>query len=61
MPLDLVIENEAWGQVPNLELMAEQAVAAALPKGEQGKIITLLFADDTSRPRPPGRARSVRR
>ena len=46
MPLDLAIENEAWAQVPNLELMAEQAVAAALPKGEQGKIITLLFADD---------------
>ena len=46
MPLDLVIENEAWGQVPNLELIAEQAVAAALPKGEQSKIITLLFSDD---------------
>ena len=46
MPLDLAIEDEAWAQVPNIELMAEQAVAATLPKGEQGKIITLLFADD---------------
>lgn len=46
MPLDLAIEDEAWAVLPNLELMAEQALTAALPKGEQGKIITLLFADD---------------
>ena len=46
MPLDLAIEDEAWAVLPNLELMAEQAVAAALPKGEKGKVITLLFADD---------------
>lgn len=46
MPLDLAIEDEAWAILPNLELMAEQAVAAALQMGEKGKIITLLFADD---------------
>ena len=46
MPLDLAIENDAWAVLPNLELMAEQAVAATLPKGDPGKIITLLFADD---------------
>ena len=46
MPLDIAIEDDGWAALPNLEMMAEQAVAAALPKGEQGKIITLLFADD---------------
>jgi probable rRNA maturation factor len=46
MPLDIAIEDDGWAALPNLELMAEQAAAAALPKGEQSKIITLLFADD---------------
>jgi probable rRNA maturation factor len=46
MPLDIAIEDDGWASLPNLELIAEQAAAAALPKGEQGKIITLLFADD---------------
>jgi probable rRNA maturation factor len=46
MPLDIAIEDDGWAALPNLEMMAEQAAAAALPKGEQGKIITLLFADD---------------
>ena len=46
MPLDIAIEDDGWAALPNLELMAEQAVAATLPNGEQGKIITLLFADD---------------
>lgn len=46
MPLDIAIEDDGWAALPNLEMMAEQAAAAALPKGEQAKIITLLFADD---------------
>ncbi len=46
MPLDIAIEDDGWAVLPNLELMAEQAVAAALPQGEKAKIITLLFADD---------------
>jgi probable rRNA maturation factor len=46
MPLDIAIEDDGWAALPNLELMVEQAAAAALPKGEQSKIITLLFADD---------------
>lgn len=46
MPLDIAIEDDGWAVLPNLEMMAEQAAAATLPKGEQGKIITLLFADD---------------
>jgi probable rRNA maturation factor len=48
MPLDLVIEEESWGAVHDLELMAEQAVAAALPDGERSKIVTLLFSDDAT-------------
>jgi probable rRNA maturation factor len=46
MPLDIAIEDDGWAALANLEIMAEQAAAAALPKGEQGKIITLLFSDD---------------
>jgi probable rRNA maturation factor len=46
MPVDIAIEDDGWAVLPGLELIAEQAFAAALPKGEQGKIITLLFADD---------------
>jgi probable rRNA maturation factor len=48
MPLDIAIEDDGWAALPNLEMMAEQAAAAALPKGEQSKIITLLFADDVT-------------
>ena len=46
MPLEIVIEDDGWAALPNLEMVAGQAAAAALPKGEQGKIITLLFSDD---------------
>jgi probable rRNA maturation factor len=46
MPLDIAIEDDGWAALTNLELLVEQAVAAALPKGEQGKIITVLFADN---------------
>jgi probable rRNA maturation factor len=46
MPLDIAIEDDGWATLPNLEMIAEQAAAAALPKDEQGKIITVLFADD---------------
>ncbi|MDE2444689.1 MAG: rRNA maturation RNase YbeY [Alphaproteobacteria bacterium] len=48
MPLDLAIEVDAWSSVPGLELMAEQAVAAALPDSARGKVITLLFSDDAT-------------
>ena len=48
MPLDMAIEDEAWAVLPNLELLAEHAVAAALPADQSHKIITLLFADDAT-------------
>ena len=46
MPLDIAIEDDSWAALPNLEMMAEQAAAAALPTAEQGRIITLLFSDN---------------
>jgi probable rRNA maturation factor len=48
MPLNIVIEDEAWKRVRGLKSLTEKAVDAALTAAAKNKEISILFADNVT-------------
>jgi probable rRNA maturation factor len=48
MPLNIVIEDEAWKTVRGLKSLTEKAVDAALTAAAKNKEISILFADNVT-------------
>jgi probable rRNA maturation factor len=46
--IEITLEDENWNAIADLEILANRAAAATLPKAEANKEISVLFTDDAA-------------